>query len=348
MKLYVLLALAIIPAFLIQCVPSPPPQSLFVSDGMIREGHYAVPERNSSGYSLYYGPITGDPSLVVRSRGELSAPFIVNPSRFLVVEQAEGKEPDFRLLEIDTSGTDVTCRRLVESKKYLGNPIVPTGTRSGDILFFTGDYHPEAAGPSVYEHQMAMLRRGKVSLFSGPTFLAIGQLAQIDDERFLAISPMIYFSDRPNVDLEDYSYVAGIRVDGVRIDAAPAGPFDRGEKSASSVTVLADHSVYFMRWASYEDGRQVHISSVRLADNAITDTALLPRGRFYSSLFAEPLGEGRYIARILSVDDDIEGRDGVFTISELSGGQLVNERVIRTSAGKAFDTESCLPAEVRF
>ena len=325
-----------------------PPQSLFVEDGHIGSGHYAVAKRGASGDSLFFGPVDGSPSLEVRSQGSLSDPFIIDPSRFLVVEQSTGKTPDFRLLEIEISGASISCRRLVESKKYIGNPIVPKGPRSGDILFFSGRYNPDASGPSVSSFRMVMLRDGKVSFFSGPTFLSIGRLAQIGDQRFFATSFEIQFKDRPNVDLEHSSNLVDIRLDGTKLEATPLAVLEKPLEDVTAITSSVKAELAFIMWYEIKYGVQAYISIIQSSGYKELERVVLPKGRNYSSLFADSPSGDPLKAHILSVDEEVEGRDGVFTISEFSGKGLINERVVNLKAAMSMDTASCSAAATIF
>lgn len=347
---YVLFALAfvIVVLFLGQ-MTGQPLQGPRVNDGFIASGHYVVVEdKPSGGDTLYVGSVDGKSSLAFHSKGGLWNPFIVDSNRVLVVEAIDGPGLNFRLLDIHFVGTSISCRRLVESKQYIGYPIVPHGRRSDEVWFFSGEFNPDAAGIPVHKHQLTVVKDGKVNLFDGPTFLTIGRPAQIEGQRFLAPSPIIQFDATNVADLIDKTWLVDIQVDGMKINARPVGFLKSPITNVSGVSSQMEGGDVFVLSYLFENGVQGYVHHISLSGKDHMETSYLPQMRNYSGVFSDSLEDGRITMQILSVDENIKGKDGVLMISDFVDGRLVNDRQIKLEAGKEFYTTDCSSTEVTF
>ena len=73
-----------------------------------------------------------------------------------------------------------------------------------------------------------MLRGGQATVFAAPSFLPMGKLVQLDDDRFLGVSTWIQTTTRflkipwPVLELEEKSSLAEIRLLNGSIEAKPS------------------------------------------------------------------------------------------------------------------------------
>ncbi len=338
--------------FLYGCKSETDKHMIRLEEGFIGSGHFAFSESSSSGSSLFLGPVDGDVSLVIESSGRLQGPHIVSSSRLLLAEQIVPAKPGFRLLEINIDGSHVSCRRLVESQFYMGSPMVLKGPRADGILFLSGTYDEEATGGSVYNFHLTHLQTSEVMVLPGDSFLTIAGLSQVSESQFLATSAKIWDeieSDDQRAAGVVRNRLVDISIDGGRVNADYSDEFGSPDRELGVIALFPKAGIAFEAFYDFpEGGRQEYISRFDASGGEPLETIMLPRDRNFGLPFAEAVDDGRAIVRLLSVNRESEGRDGVVFMSELSGTKLINEHRIKLEPTTRFDTTNCSSAEVIF
>jgi hypothetical protein len=255
------------------------------------------------------------------------------------------------LLQIKIDGAEVTCRQLVESKQHIGSIFVPHAPGPDGIFFFSGEYHLNAPGIPVPNNQLSVLRDGKVIHLKGPTFLSVSRLAQISDNRFLALTDKVYFSDAPANRLRNPidDYLAEIEIGDESIEARYVDFFNPHIGTLSDLNSLPGAGVGFMGTYNFSPGgRHDYVTTFELSGEGTKDTIALPIDRDFSSVFGEIENGDQIVVRLLSVDRATQGRDRLLMMSDLSGPNLINSRMIGLTPTVTFNTANCAAAEVTF
>lgn len=194
----------------------------------IKNGKFAIVRSTATGSSIFLGNADGNATLEVHSLNDLSSPFIIDQSRILFIESTKFPVPEFHIVEMQISKSEIKCNRIVTSNDYIGNPFVAAGKYSKGVLFFSGQYYPNATGNPVPQRQLSIYEDGQVTAFEGKTFSTIGRLAQIDEDRFLGVTFSIEQlrlegeDGSSFIDLQDNSSLVEVHLSDGLIQAVPA------------------------------------------------------------------------------------------------------------------------------
>lgn len=318
-----------------------PDTRIYVESGFVGDHHYAVTSGRGRGSTLYFGPLNGASQLAVQSSGDLSGPFIVNQNRLLVAEQLQVGTPNFRILQVTLSGTDVSCSILMSSERYLGYPILSTASKPNRLFFLSGDYNPEASGPSVVAHAITTLRGERPFVFEGPTFVSIDRLGQVSSDRFIASSFGYLISDNKGSGNAPLSSVLDIRLMGDKLTVMPFYRFGPDGVSAEAVTSAGDGDTAYIIWSDSTMNDNMSVSSVSIATGVQRDTFTLPKDRKFSSFFPADNAGGHLTGWVLSTSGETGSRSEAIMVTEFSKGQIIEENAVKLDASRRLDTTSC-------
>ncbi len=321
---------------------SRPADRLAIESSFIWNEQFAVVETITSGADkLYLGNINGTNQISIESANSLSAPSIDNAGRVLLVEGirgVNGDTPTFRLLRIENEGVGVKCEIIVQSKKYIGRPIAPTGRLSGSLMFLTGEYNADSDNMPVTEHFLTMLNSGKVSNLKGRTFLSIGRLTEILDGVFLAVycEKAISADKLVKIELTGGEFVATP----LKFNGAIAG---------DPWTVTADQAsakIYVNSYQFNNGPRKDFVSEVAFPSMQVITVHELPKERNYSNFFLIKQGQEPSKLVAFSVPSRGVNEAKLITVSYIESDGFHDSVSFALEPLNKFSTDQCLVSDV--
>lgn len=326
--------------------------NLELYNSSIANNQFAIVGEEISGSSIYFGNLDGKAKWRIRSAHFLSMPFITETGKIIMVEKDYARTPTFSILEMDLSGAQPLCRKLLVSHKYILSPFTATGSLSGDILFFAGDYFPEIDANSVPIRSLTILSQGKVFQPEGPAFSTIGSLAQIGESKFLGVSYHIIQNIKSNttqsIDTASSGHVVVLDVSRDHLSALPASTGFLRESNVVSVSASLTKGFSYLRGQEFK-GHNSQDTFTKLDNETlqIAGSVQTPGSEFlFGDLVSAAAGRNSddFIA-MAEIRRDV-GTGWTNFIAIIQGGSVTRFVPIDTSSANSVNLSNCDASEV--
>ncbi len=321
---------------------------LDVYNSYLTSDHFAIVEDLSKGANLFFGTADGQALVKVKSTQRLSGPVIVNSSRLLFVEDVLSPIRRFSLLELNMTGSEISCSRLFSSDQYIGVPAIMSGKHASEILFFSGQVFAGASGNPVPTRRLSSYRDGMVSVFYGSAFSTISRLAQIDEDRFLGVSfsydtlTASEAGSSPYRDLQNNSMLAEGHIRDQSLEVKPAAIGRLKLENVSGVSSNPDIDTVIIRSADFsKNGSHTRFTIVQNSQIGSAESFLLPKELRASGLYLSKDANQKIRVAMITVNEDVPDIDKSALITDYVDGIPENSRLIKFDAASVFDTKNC-------
>jgi hypothetical protein len=309
------------------------PLDIYNSD--IDHGRFSFVADYIGGSSIFVGDIWGQGFLRIESADFLFDPVIVDSSRFVFVEYDDTATLGFSLVEVLISEGRIECTRLVSTNQHISSPYALTGHRAGDILFFSSRFNPTSQYNVAPSRRLTFYRDGKVTRLSGPVFSTIGQLAQLDDDRFLGVSDSMFHEDQDGAPLSytllrESSDIVDIQLDDHSIEARPAPSVLSGTITSYAVSSIPRFDLVILKTVHFPSagGSQWRLIFLEKSLGRELSSVLLPKDFDFSLPFIAAGANGEPAVSIIGTGEKSSRDHGKYFIMDIVGDRAVNPRPI--------------------
>lgn len=314
---------------------------LSIPSAYLGQEFFAIVGNGSSrSETLFFGSIEGEYRSAVKSDGVIRDPFISKSDRLIFVERDMSRDHPFRLISIDLNDAQ-QCAVLLESKQSISQPVEINSKSGSAILFYVGDFNPEAAGVSVTRARLATLQDQKVTIISGAEFMSGSRLTATESNLFMGSALVVYADNRTyQSDREKLLFQA--RLEGGVVDVELVSLESRFDRPVLSVTAVQATKKVVLQGIEKNPitGRMREV--LQFSDGKESEYVGLVDDMNYSVPFVHSDSGNDLVVKLISMARGSYSTETPVYLTYAHERGVISERSILISAGKnVLHTNTC-------